>query len=355
MMTVLFKNRLMAAGVTGCIWLLCPMSIEARPKIDKVTLDNGDRVTCEIKELSRGILSIKTNYTKGAISVEWEHVHEISSSQLFEVELEDGSKYYGAFAAASEAAKMIVMSGIETNALDLYDVIRISPLDKNFWERIDGSLDLGATAKKANHERSYNLAASAKYRARKYRVTSSLNSFLSDRSDTRPTRRSDFNVSYSRKLRERWFWATATRFERNEELDLDLRTTISGTGGRFIVQTNRTLLSWAAGLAGNREWYIGADQPNNNLEAVLSLDYQRFVFGTRETDITIAFNVLPNISTWGRVRSNLDAKIRHELFTDFYFSVGLLADYDSDPPTGSEEISPEQTDWNFTTSVGYSF
>jgi hypothetical protein len=247
---------------------------------------------------------------------------------------------------------MIVMSGIETTALDLPDVIRISPIAESFLERLDGRVDLGATAKKANNERTYNLAATATYRTRKYRLSTSLNSFFSDRTDTLATRRSDFNITYSRKLRDKWFWTAATRLDNNEELNLDLRTALVGGGGRFLIQSNRTLMSWTAALAGNREWYIGADEAQDNLEAALGLDYQLFVFGTRETDITITLFAFPSITTWGRVRSSLDAKFKHEFVSDLYFSIGILADYDSQPPTGTES---EKIDWNLTTSIGYSW
>jgi hypothetical protein len=344
------KNQLTCAGLIVWCCLLFPATADARPKVDKLTLDNGDRVTCEIKELRRGILSIKTSYTKGIISIEWDHVSEITSTQLFEIELEQGEKYWGAIAAAAETANILVMSGLTTEALDLHEVVRISQLDENFWDRLDGSVDLGGTVKKANEERTYNLAATVKYRAREYRIESSLNSFLSDRSDTQATQRSEFNVGFYRKLRKKWFWTAATRLENNQELNLDLRSTLLAGCGRFIIQSNRTLLSWTAGLAGNREWYVGADVPQDNLEATLSLNYQFFVFGTRETDISIGLNVLPNITSWGRVRSNLNASFKHELVSDLYFRVGLLADYDSDPPTDGEG-----TDWNLTTSLGYSF
>jgi hypothetical protein len=343
-------RRLVSATVAGCLWLLIPASIEARPKIDILTLENGDRITCEIKNLQRGILSIKTGYIKGTVAIEWKDVAEISSSQVFEVELSDGEKHYGAIAAASETAKVVVMSGVATVALELDEVVRIAPIYEEFWDKLSGSVDLGGTAKKANSERTYNLAATANYRTKKYKLYSTVNSFLSDRTDTIATSRNDFNVTYSRLFTERWFWSTYAKIENNEELDLDLRGTLSAGGGRYVAQSNRTLLSWIAGLAGNREWYAAAEKPTDNLEVALGLNFELFVSGNRETDITVSFAILPNITNWGRVRSNLDAKLKHEFVSDLYFSIGLLADYDSEPPTEGQ-----RTDWNFTTSLGYSF
>jgi hypothetical protein len=42
-------------------------------KTDVVTMANGDRVTCEIKTLDRGMLEVSTD-SWGTISIEWEEV-----------------------------------------------------------------------------------------------------------------------------------------------------------------------------------------------------------------------------------------------------------------------------------------
>ena len=330
--------------------LLHALPADGRSKIDVVVLDNGDRITGEIKKFERGLLTIKTDYAHDAIALEWMHITEVNSPQSFEVEVEDGDRYYGAIVGGKEAGKMVVMGGFATDALEYREVVRIAPMDEEFWDRLKGSLDLGLSLAKAHTEQSYNLAAAADYRTRKLKFSSNLNSFISARDDTATSQRSDTTFSFLRQFEGTWFSAPSARLRTNYQLNLDLRATLSGGAGRYVVQTNRTLMAWLGGLAGTREWYAGAPAATSNLEGLLQLQYQFFPFGKRETDISAVLNVMPGISSWGRVRSNLEAHIRHEIVKDFYWSFNLVSDYDSRPPEGSDGL-----DWNLSSSMGYSF
>ena len=79
------------AGVLSLLW---SCALHAAPKTDVVILVNGDRFTGEVKGLEKGILKYSTDFV-GTISVEWNHVAQLQSAQLFEVELFDGAKLYG--------------------------------------------------------------------------------------------------------------------------------------------------------------------------------------------------------------------------------------------------------------------
>ena len=49
-------------------------------------MKNGDRMTCEIKGLSAGVLSVKLSYAQGTIGVQWSEVAHLESNQLFLVQ-----------------------------------------------------------------------------------------------------------------------------------------------------------------------------------------------------------------------------------------------------------------------------
>ncbi len=323
---------------------------EARTKTDVVRLDNGDTMTGEIKQMLQGLMSVKTTYLKGTVSLKWIHVEQIESDQLFEVEVSDGTKYFGSITAADADLTMKVVTINGDFLINHNEVIRIAPMDERFWERLRGDVDLGISAKRANEERQFNLSGSATYRTRKYRVTTNLNSFVSRYGENPSTERHDLGFGYRRTLGNKWFWSALSKFEQNQELGLDLRFTLGGGGGRFIIQNNRSELSWTAGVAANEEWYAGAEAPETNIEGALALEYRFFLFADRETSISIQGAALPSLSSSNRIRYSLDAKFRYEFIKDLYFAVGLVADYDSEPPTGAEGM-----DWNFTTSMGYTF
>lgn len=58
-------------AILGLVLFSRPLS--AHPKTDVVVLANGDRITCEIKTLARGRLTVKTD-AFGTVSIKWDHV-----------------------------------------------------------------------------------------------------------------------------------------------------------------------------------------------------------------------------------------------------------------------------------------
>ena len=67
----------------------------AREKTDILVMNNGDRLTGEIKGLNSGTLFVNLDYISGTSSVDWAKVDHLESKQLFLVKTEDGSVYTG--------------------------------------------------------------------------------------------------------------------------------------------------------------------------------------------------------------------------------------------------------------------
>jgi hypothetical protein len=353
-----WRTRLAAATVAAVI-AASPAS--AREKIDLVVLDNGDELTCEIKELQRGILKVKTSYFVGTVSVEWVHVDRISSTQFFEVEMEDGTRHFGAIASDRDQEAMMMITGLGPRPVEHDTLVRISQIEEDFRNRLKGSLDLGLNAFKTHDEAIFTLRSSSSYRTRKRRISADISANLSTRDDAEEKRQALLNLQFSRILGPRWYWFARPSWERNDELDLDRRTSIAGGVGRFMAQTNNSLLVVSGGLSANREEYAEMIVPEiptseipptsqSNLEGLLSLKWELFTFGSRETDFTIALDLLPSLTDTGRVRSKIISSIRHELFSDFYIAISVDASYDNRPPTDAEK-----SDWNLVSSIGYSY
>ena len=67
-------------------------------KTDILYMNNGDRLTCEIKSLDAGALYIGLDYVDGTITVNWAKVRRLESKRLFIVRLESGLVYTGSLA-----------------------------------------------------------------------------------------------------------------------------------------------------------------------------------------------------------------------------------------------------------------
>jgi len=316
---------------------------------DVVTLSNDDQITGEVKELRRGKLRFKTDHL-GTIDIEWEHVVELVSKETFEVEVESGETYYGILDAGPEKATLSVSTAEDTWLLAMDDVVLITPIGATFLSRIDGSFDLGLTFASANTATTFNTAFQASHRTRKYLRKLDFSSIYTDQENADEIQRTVSTFELSRFIGQKWNTVAAARLESNEELGLDLRASVTAAMRRTLRQTNQSLFSAQTGLVVNEEKYTGATS-TENLEAVGSIAYEKFQFHDPETEFSISFAVLPSISNSGRVRAELESRLRRELISDFFLALSLWATHDSEPPV--EDL--EQTDYGFTTSLGYSF
>lgn len=335
--------------------LLATALLSATPthakRTDVIVLENGDSVTGEIKQLDRGILRYKTD-SAGTLNVEWEEVLSIRSIQSFEVETVSGGRFFGSLAELARDAPSVTVVGAERNA-DLYleNIVRINPVRNSFLTRIDGSLSAGYDYTKSSDVSKLNFAFRADYRTRRFITGLSLDSNITTQPDRPTSSRSDATYYFERFRLNRWFTRWSGNLQSNDEIGLELRAQTSWLGGRYVQQTNRDLLSVGGGLAVSREIRSGQDENQNNLDLVLTTDYQFFKFQFPKRDLAVSLFVYPSLTSWGRVRSDLDAKLRFELFSDFFLEFSLYGTYDSRPPEGATS----STDYGFVTSLSWTF
>ena len=87
------------------ILILTALAASATPalaqKTDIVVLNNGDRITGEIKGLSLGQLTYST-HAASTIYLEWPKIQSVKSDKTFEIELEDGRKLVGSVRPAAK-------------------------------------------------------------------------------------------------------------------------------------------------------------------------------------------------------------------------------------------------------------
>ena len=67
----------------------------AKRNDDRVVLDNGDRITGEIKKVENGTLYFKPGYALDSIQIDWTRVAELQSQDRFTVALTSGIVHTG--------------------------------------------------------------------------------------------------------------------------------------------------------------------------------------------------------------------------------------------------------------------
>ena len=338
-----FLRALVVAG------LFLPASLAAQ-KVDSLVMINDDVITGEIKELTRGKLSYKTD-DMGTLSIKWDKVKRLKTMHFYEIGVSSGWKYFGSLAWPDEDFRMVVVL-TEADTLDMHDVVSISRIRAGFFQRTSGYVDLGFSITRANLQTEWTLGAQALYRAQKWAGSLTGNSYFRFQEDTASnTSRNNLVGRADRLFKNKWSTGLTLSVEQNEELNLELRQ-ITGLGvGYFLTRTNDHTLRLNSSLLATNEKYSTSPDGTTSMEILFAADFQAFRFDSPKLDLTTGVSVTPSLSDLGRVRTQWDFRTSYEVFSDFYLGLKGFITYDSRPPT--EDAVKADYSVNFT--VGWSW
>ena len=322
----------------------------AADNTDVVIFNNGDRLTGELKSLERGKLRFKTDAT-GTIPIEWDDVAYLRSNQNVQVETADGVRYFGNLTASAARKTIVVAEDFGPVELDADTVVLMSPIEAKGLNRLDGDITAGYNFTKANSVQQVNFGLDVDVRSETRIFNFTANTTQSDSDDSESSQRHNISVSHTRLWPRRWFGTTVLGLDRNDELNLDLRTSLGYLAGRYVKQTNSALLALGAGAQVSRENIAGAVEDEQTVEGVLRVDWDWFRYDSPELDLGTSLRLYPNLSDTGRVRGEFDITLRWEIIDDLFWQLSFYESYDSDPV----DTEANSNDYGITTSLGWSF
>jgi len=334
--------------VLGFLALTAPLATAA--KTDVVILKNGDYVTGEIKSMDRGRLNYKTD-TMETVSIKWYEVVQLTSVRYHLIMLDNGLKYYGSFDTPNQENILLIRFLDNEYEIAMDQVVMIKPVERSWWERLDGYFKLGFSYTKASNVAQLTFDGRCAYRGRIHSGELKWNTIVTNKGDDNTTTRQDFSLNYERLLKRKWFATANSGFQQNDELGIDLRILLGIGTGLHVIRTNNATLTLTPGLSVNREWLTGTGEGENNLEFVASVSYSLYFYDSPKTDVTIKLLVFPSLTTSGRVRSGLNINLRREVFKDFFWDLNFYRDADNKPPA----TASASNDWGIVTSLGWSF
>jgi len=349
----LFATAILVAG-------FLPAGDALAQKTDVVILVNGDNITGEIKSLERGRLDYSTD-DAGRLKIQWDKILRVTSNRFYEVEMSSGVKYFGTLASSGVDGELVVQLTM-SDTLPIARVVHIVPVLGRFVDRLKAFLDVGFSLAKANKNLTLSADAEIAYRGTKWGSSVAANSYFQSQSETDGTTRAKVQLNGVRYLPNRWSGVSFVSAEQNEEQHLDLRATFGLGGGNRISQTNSHELVLGAGAVVTREMYSDttsggavADTASFNLEAMLAFSWEAFRFDSPKLDFSTSLTTFPSISALGRIRAELNLRIKYEVFSDFNVGLSFWDSFDSRPPAQEGEQRQVSNDYTVSLTIGWSY
>jgi hypothetical protein len=321
----------------------------AQGRTDVVFLANGDRITGEIVRLDRGRLELETD-DAGTLYLEWDNLASLVSTRLIEVTTTDGRTFLGSLERSKDRS-IAVVSTDKTMTLSMADVTTINAIGRNFWRKLDGSIDAGFSYTRSSGIAQLNLNTDTVYRQPGFQGRLTMSFTQTEQSDEEGRDdRGAVEASYLRYPWPRWFIFGAGRFETNESLGLELRSQVGTGAGPRLINSNRAQLTVGAGLVLNDERGVDVE-PTQNIEALVLFNTSFYTYDRPRTNLNITAQYYPSLSDVGRHRLQLDAGVKREFFKDLFLSVSMYDTFDSRPPNPDAD----RNDIGIVTSIGWSF
>lgn len=322
----------------------------AHAATDVIVFENGDRLTGEIKSMERGQLRFETDAT-GTIDIHWDKVAFVGSDQNIQVETRSGVRYFGHVKMEEDEFKVVIETGDGPVELENSRVVKMNPIDQSALRDIDVNITAGYNFTKASDVQQFNFAINAYYRTRERIISASFSSLFSDSASNEKSQRQLLGLTYTRLRANRWLNDGSLNFEQNDELGLNLRTSLGSGLGRIIKQSNRALLVVRAGLQVTREDLVGEPDDVDSLESYISGKMDWFRYDTPELDWSTNLEIIPSLTESGRVRVEFDTKLKLEIIGDLFWQLEFYNSYDSRPQSDTGSSS----DHGVITSISYDF
>lgn len=337
-------------AVSLCVLvLLCVLASVA--KGDQATLKNGDRVSGTIVKSDGKTLVLKTE-AAGELTIKWDLVSGIVSSQPLSLQLKDGQIVSGdvttddgkfevatrdrGTVAAPRDSVVAIRNGEEQSTYDRLQHPRIT----DFWR---GLLDTGLSETRGNSAlTAFNLAAKAARVTNRNKLSLYATSVYATDNTTPPSRTTANSIQggarFDYNLRPRLFVFAIADFAYDEFQRLDLRSVLGGGVGVHVIKTENTTFDVFAGGDYDHEKFspnpplVLTDTTRNVAEIVVGEELSWKL--NHRVSVSERFSAFPNMSAMGQYRFQFDGTAATKLKNWLSWQITVSDRYLSDPLSG---------------------
>ncbi|MGC2614723.1 MAG: DUF481 domain-containing protein [Terracidiphilus sp.] len=329
-----------ALTISSALPFLFALPLFARNKTDVLIMKNGDRMTCEVKGLSGGVLYVSFDYIDGTASVDWSKVGRLESTQLFVVKTESGIVYTGTLKTPERPEDQPVKIEVVENAENRPEVIERSQIvdmvatSDRFWERFSGDITFGTIYSKGNSSTQFNLSSNEEYVRERWNASAGFSSSLSSSAGASASARNSLTLVGQHLLPPKnWFYEGVGSALQSSEQQIRNQITLGGGVGRYLKNTNNASIAVLGGLGWQGTNYENSEPQvsKQNLATALIFANARF-FRFSKTSLNIDGALLPAVSQPGRLKFQINASYYVKIIGDLKFNVSFYGNWDNEPP-----------------------
>ena len=204
------------------------MRASSRLKTDVVFMKNGDRITCEIRSLEQGQLTVKQEYATSTVVFDWNKVDNIQTKQPFVVVDDKGDAFSGHVSETADEHVVTVEGAKQTN-IPHDEVVSIQQTGETFLRKLRGDVDLGLSFAQSNAQKNLTLDGDLNYQATTTVAGLSAISQFTSQKEVSDTNETTLKSEYFKQLRKSdWYGGAIANFLSSSEQQIDLRTTLGG-------------------------------------------------------------------------------------------------------------------------------
>jgi putative salt-induced outer membrane protein YdiY len=298
-----------------------------------IVMQNGDRITGEIKQIWDGELTIEPAYAD-EFAVDVGDIVQIESSRAFEIELADGSEVTVIPSGVDDSGNQrLVYEDGRTVTLAIGQIMELNEIDDYFdW---DSRIDANSVVNRGNTtSETVRINANTNLKIGDHRHIGDLT--LADESvNGEPTKKQDLLAyNYNWLFRDAVFFGANASYERDPIRSLERRTIVgAGMGYDFWDDARRTL-SMQGGF-GYKTENIDASSEQNSI-AFWAL---RFSYDFRGGDLNLFHNHRIDTTLNGRRNSVVKTStgVRFEITDLMYANLQFVYDYETNPASAAQK------------------
>lgn len=331
-------------GLRTLVFILALLAPPAAAWADTVRMENGDRLTGKVLEVSDGKLTLGTDYA-GTLKIAWAKVDGVETEHPVRIRLEDDQVLVGRLVAADKGVLKLQEDGQPAPR-----EIRKPELDRlnepgTIWH---GSFTLSGKLEEGNTNSTSAVAGAEILRETENTRLLIRGNYGNETKEDVKTEDNYYGLAkFDLHLSKESYAYASDEVRRDKFEDLQFRN-VASLGAGYIVSKSDTFSLWAeAGPAyitenlddgTSEQWFGGRAAGHARI---------RLPFGLEVRD---DFTVYPNFETWDDWQFHNEAALATQIGQGWHLSFSVIMDWDNEPEAGRE-----QGDNKYIFGLGYRF